>query len=371
MTKWQHIMASIQVQTQKGFSKSKVFIGLLGSVALSLCIGACKGTPSETPSPANNTANGANPDAPEPGIAYVSPPAYGMERYFGFFAGSMDSVGTGNAPDAGPGKPNPDYIPELSQVSNIIHIDSGNLEAKLVECEQYNVKAIVSVSRYFFDGNFALLPEATYRQNFDQIVPIIQRHRATVVAFYGLDEAYTNGMSKGQSESEVKLNQETMGAYVKSWFNDVPLAVIFAVPEVEQHRPLFNNFDWFGVDCYNRNMVTSEGVSVLSLIQTLKDEKDKLSNIDHKPRYLISVPNVGFPSSQGMGGGTKGVLADMPVYQNIIRDQMDADTIMVMPFLWQSFDNGRDNWIGAREVPAIVDMVKTFYINFIANSFPK
>ncbi|MDO9180975.1 MAG: hypothetical protein Q7U04_01140 [Bacteriovorax sp.] len=271
------------------------------------------------------------------------------KKYFSFFAGAMDGVG------------NQDYIPELAKVSNLIFIKSKNFEQKLIECEQLGVKATVTFDWLFFDDGFHLKED--YAEAFKSVEPIIRRHLSTIAAFYGQDEPYTNGLNAKLSVAEIYNAQETMGRFLKSKFPDMPIGVILTTAELRDSRPLFPSFDWFGFDCYSASM-KCEGYSVDWYYEHLNTMLTAMTNTDHKPRYLISVPQAGHPVRDR--SGERDIMAQVPPYRQIVKRYSNVK--MVMPFIWQTFNDGNSNWIGAREMPVVRSAYELFYSDFMAGT---
>jgi hypothetical protein len=271
------------------------------------------------------------------------------KKYFGYYAGAMDGVGTQN------------YIPELTVYSNLIHIHSSNLEAKLIEVESKGLKAIVSFEWIFLDGSFRLKND--YVQTFALLEPILKKHIGTIAAFYSLDEPYMNGMNKGLKPSEIYYNQETIGRFLKSKFPNTPIGVIFTMADIKANYPLFPSYDWFGFDCYNANM-ECEGKPVSWFYQQLDERLDAMTFVDRKKRYIISVPQAGHPVKDGSKTGEQNVLVQIPPYRQLV-SQYSNKVKVVMPFLWQSFNNGSDEWIGAREMPKVKEQYLYFYADFL------
>jgi len=274
------------------------------------------------------------------------------KKYFGFYAGAMDGVG------------DQDYIPELANNSNLIFIKSQNFESKLIECEKLNLKAIITFDWIFFDEKYRL------KNNFSevfiqQIEPILKKHLNTIVAFYGLDEPYANGKIKGISDAETYNAQETMGRFLKSRFPNIPIGVIFSKGEVVNKSPIFPSFDWFGFDCYVKKLKCNS-LYVQWLFNRLNSTVQELTVKDSKKRYLISVPQAGHSNKVNNKTGVKNIRIQVSTYRAIIRSNPNVK--IVMPFIWQSFDDGTSNWTGAREMPEVVKLYNNFYIDFMSGN---
>lgn len=271
------------------------------------------------------------------------------KKYFGYYAGAMDGVGSG------------DYISELWTSSNLIFIKSaGNFEAKLADCERRGVKAVITFDWLFLDNEFRL--KSDYKEKFKAVEPIIQRYSATIAAFYGLDEPYANSAARGVSAAETYNAQETMGRFLKSKFPTIPIGVIFTTGEVKTGNRLFPSFDWFGFDCYNAEMECG-GQSVSWYFNKLSTMMNEATVKDGKKRYLMAVPQSGHPVSDGSKKGEKDILAQLPGYRQIVRN--NSNIKVVMPFLWQTFNDGSANWIGTREIPNVKAQYLLFYQDFI------
>lgn len=274
------------------------------------------------------------------------------KKYFSYFAGAMDGVGT------------QDYIPELTVYSNLIHIHTAtNLEAKLTEVASKGLKAIVSLEWVFLDGTYRLKNEKEYVQTYTLIEPILKKHIGTIAAFYSLDEPYWNSTNQGQKPSEVYYNQETIGRFLKSKFPNTPIGVIFTMGDMKKEYPLFPSFDWFGFDCYEADL-ECEGKPVSWFYQQLSDRLDAMTFVDRKKRYIISVPQAGHPVKDGSKTGEQNVLVQIPEYRRLV-GLHQGKVKVVMPFLWQSFNNGVDDWVGAREMPKVKEQYLYFYADFL------
>jgi hypothetical protein len=290
---------------------------------------------------------------PPPGFQKPPPPTVidDGKKYFGYYAGAMEGIGS-----------HPNYIPELSKQSNLIFVMDGDIEKKLNECRRLGKKAMVGTSSYFLDDQFKLKPN--YARNFERNVePILRRHLGTIAAFYILDEPYMNGIAKGQSPEEVYHNQETLGRFLKSKFPSIPIATIFTVKDVKMGYALFPSFDWFGFDCYKANL-KCDGVSVAWTFEQLTDRVNQMYQADGKRRMLMAVPQAGHPVKQS-STGEKDVLVQLPHYQKFTRQNQLIK--VVMPFIWQSFNNGVDDWVGARDIPSVKEAYSKFYFEFTKN----
>jgi hypothetical protein len=270
------------------------------------------------------------------------------KKYFSYYAGAMDGVGNGN------------YISELVDYSNLIFINSAmNLESKLAECEQRGIKAIVTVDWAFIDINFRLKPN--YADIFASIEPILRRYDKTIVAFYGTDEPYTNSSHKGVNPAEVFYTQETMGRFLKSKFPNKPIGAIMTTDELKLGRPLFPSFDWWGFDCYAADLKCN-GETVNFFYMKLATMMNELTVTDAKKRFIISVPQAGVPVRKFSKGSEKDIFAQLPYYLSISVNFPNVK--VVMPFLWQSFDDGNSKWIGTRELPNARASFQVFYLNY-------
>ncbi len=270
------------------------------------------------------------------------------KKYFSYYAGAMDGVGNGN------------YISELVDYSNLIFINSAvNLEAKLAECQQRGIKAIVTVDWAFMDFYFHMKPN--YAEIFASIEPTLRKYENTIVAFYGTDEPYTNGSIKNVNPAEIYYIQETMGRYLKSKFPNKPIGAIMTTDELKLGRPLFPSFDWWGFDCYDANLKCN-GEHVNFYYTKLASMMIALTNVDAKQRFFISVPQAGIPVKKYSKGKEGDIFAQLPYYLAISVNLPNVKAIM--PFLWQSFDDGKSKWIGTRELPNTRNAFQVWYRNF-------
>lgn len=272
------------------------------------------------------------------------------ERYFSYYAGAMDGVGNGN------------YISELQNYSNLVFIKSpGNLEQKLAECEQRGLKAIVTFDWLFLDDNFRL--RGSYAQNFKSVESIIQRYETTIAAFYGQDEPYWNSEAKGLNPAEVYYTQETIGRFLKSKFPDIPIAVIFTTNAIKKNRALFPSYDWYGFDCYDKDLECDDE-SVESYFRKLNTAMTNLTLKDGKPRFMMAVPQVGHPDDESSSSASKYIVKQTSRYRQIVMNYQNLK--VVMPFLWQSFNDGKNSWVGMRELPSVKSAYQQFYYDFIS-----
>ncbi len=270
------------------------------------------------------------------------------KKYFSYYAGAMDGVGNGN------------YISELVDYSNLIYINSMmNLESKLAECEQRGIKAIVTVDWAFIDPSFHL--KENYAEMFATIEPILRKYDKVIVAFYGTDEPYTNSALKGVNPAEVFYTQETMGRYLKSKFPNKPIAAIMTTDELKLGRPLFPSFDWWGFDCYAADLKCN-GETVNSYYVKQITMMNALTAVDGKQRFIISVPQAGVPYKKFSKNSEKDIFAQLPYYLQLSVNLPNVKAIM--PFLWQSFEEGKTKWTGAREFPNVRSAFQVWYLNF-------
>lgn len=271
------------------------------------------------------------------------------KKYFGYFAGAMDNVGTG------------DYIPELAKISNLIFIKStNNFEQKLIECEKLGLKATITFDWLFFDSKLHL--NENYAEDFAKIEPIVRKHLSTIVAFYGLDEPYNNSAWNNVDTAEAYNAQETMGRFLKSKFPEIPIAVIFTTFEINKNLPLFPSFDWYGFDCYSASM-SCAGQTVDWLYENLNRMVNELTAKDHKKRFLIAVPQAGRPVTLTTEADEKTIVSQIPIHKNYIKKYPNLK--LVMPFIWQSYNDGASNWIGAREMPEAKAAYELFYKDYM------
>lgn len=270
----------------------------------------------------------------------------GAERglqYFGYFASAMSGVGNGN------------YTAEISNHSNVTWIASGTSAehaAKLQEAEQLEMKAVMDVSRVFFN-----YPSFTLKDNFEsewinyanQIQPYIN----SVAAFYPLDEPFLP--SKNRPREDLKRDLEIIISTIRQKFPDKLTGVIFSYLELQNTALVIpSGYDWIGFDCYPQelggNFNNCHGQPIQWYVDTIKAKL--------KPgQRMFLVP-------EGVFFGTDAALAS--AYQPTLVSRSDeffrlaqSDPVFIgmFTFIYQSHYTGGENWFGTRDLP----LVKTKY----------
>ncbi|MFB2828955.1 hypothetical protein ACE1BS_04885 [Aeromonas jandaei] len=197
-------------------------------------------------------------------------------------------------------------------------------------------KAVIDVSPVFFNmQTFRLYDD--YQNRWDTYIKNIDQSGSdfnTIFgAFYTLDEAYSNGASKGISIEEMTLQLEIVSELVKLSFPDIPLAISYSVGLVPPSVPIPNNYDWIGVDCYGNwnncpdNNPSIQGKSISEWLSHLKSNINKNQKIILFADAMLNASDISPKAQQALTNRVKNYFAWAQNNPNV--------TAAIFPFIWQ------------------------------------
>ncbi len=223
-----------------------------------------------------------------------------------------------------------DYISQTAYHSNLsFFYGDASFPSKINNAISHNMKAVVSVDQIFFNGKYL---RSDYLARWNGIKNLMTSYSNQIAAFYVIDEPARIGAS--QADIQVAINT------LKSSFPSVPTASIFDCGHV---NGLVGLFDWVGVDCYDYGTNGVDHAPTLAEAMRWK--------LDLSRQRLILVPQAGMARSaydmEDQEAAMRYVigLQDETVgFQDVALN--DPLVIAVMPFIWQSFDQGSNHWYG-------------------------
>lgn len=260
-------------------------------------------------------------------------------NYYGYYCSACYWVGNGN------------YITATSDHSNLAHVvvEDPQLQNKLQQAAYHDMKVIVDVSSLFFNDKTLL---ANYQERWGQFNNLIGYQLSSVAAFYLADESNRRGFSRVSLKAVVDT--------IKISHPDIPIASIFSGTEGN-----FNNvdlFDWVGVDCYDHGsgacyMFDDEAADYHEVVQA-KYSKFR-SRVDISRQRIILIPQAGIDVRKVSDSAVNIRLpAQAEKYLKIAKT--DPLVIAVIPFIWQTFNDGENSWYGAEKYPALRDKFRYF-----------
>ncbi|MEY4615598.1 MAG: hypothetical protein RJB66_558 [Pseudomonadota bacterium] len=264
--------------------------------------------------------------------------------------------------------------PEVASHSNVYWILDGqgaNTEAILAQLQKSKedgLKAIVSLSGYFFQADFNLKDPAEYNQNWNTLAAQISPYVAdgTILAFYPLDEPYNKLEKNRKTKKQMRQMLETIGSTIKTTFPGSLVAVIFGVDGKGFSGQVPRNYDWIGFDVYDcwDNCV---GKSIPQIYEELK------SNLTSADQKIFLVPDtwkwsLGLPSNNEI----KKMITLFNKYVAFAKKKVRI--IGMFNFIYQdlpSYDkkgNFKGYFPGTKSAPALLDKVKAVGIEIKQNN---
>ena len=251
---------------------------------------------------------------------YTAPPD--LPQYFGYYASAMVSVGTGDYTNA---------VSDHANLSFVLDVTSAATVAKIVEARALGMKSIVGLAPFFFDGLPTLDPN--YASKWGALSAALMPYADSIAAFYPVDEPNTNGVPDA--------TLATVTTAVKQTFPAIPLAVIYAG---NGGYVGISYFDWVGVDCYSQGNFDCFGTPYLDSYYGLRLALDKAR------QRTILVPQAGLPVGQ-----PSSLVANLAqeLGQFVTLQNADQLVVTMLPFIYQSFNDGSSNWYGLETFPTL------------------
>lgn len=264
-------------------------------------------------------------------------------KYFGFYASAMQGAGSG------------DYLLETNRYmhANLAFIASDDINfvlEKLEKAKSLGMKAVVWTQPFLLDQNLHVTNNLTLWSEFSQkISPYVFSNDPTIVAFYILDEPYSNGESWGIPY--IKRNLEAAGAISKQYFPTVPLAVIFAASEVYKGGfSLPENFDWFSFDNYGCWDSAECRGGIRGTFEFLADKVSELSSLKSQKK-LFAVAESYSNHERASDGEQENIRRRAKRYFQMA--QTNDCFVAYMPFIYQTFKDGGGIITGAETMPVV------------------
>lgn len=275
-------------------------------------------------------------------------------KYFGYYASGANS--------------------EVASHSNVYWILDGqgaNTEAilaQLKKSKEDGLKAIVSLSGYFFQPDFNLKDPAEYNQNWNTLAAQISTYvtDGTILAFYPLDEPYNKLEKNKKTKKQMRQMLETIGSTIKTTFPGSLVAVIFGVDGNGFSGQVPRNYDWIGFDVYDcwDNCV---GKSIPQIYEELK------SNLTSAEQKIFLVPDAW---KWSLGQPSKSEVKKMITLFNkyVAFAKKKARIIGMFNFIYQdlpSYDkkgNFKGYFPGTKSAPALLEKVKEVGVQIKQNN---
>ncbi len=268
-------------------------------------------------------------------------------KYFGYYASAMEGAGPG------------DYITETHQKmnANITMIASNNLEyikAKLILAKSLKMKVILSNQYFLLDEKYNVRNDLT---EWGKLSNLIQEYIVgddpTIVAFYPMDEPYSNADYRGVDNQFMKNSLEKAGDIMKSYFPKTPLAVIFAASEIYKGDfSLPRNYDWFSFDLYGCWSSGQCKYGIKETYEVLGDKVAQLSDAESQKKLFVVADSYS-ASNRPDVYVQEGVKERAIHYFRLA--QSNECFVMYMPFIYQSFPDGGGFISGSNNMPRVAE----------------
>lgn len=258
--------------------------------------------------------------------------------YYGYYCSACFWVGNGN------------YIETVANHSNVIHITANDpdFDRKFQQAVNLNLKVFVDVSSVLFNGKNAR-PDLVASWN--SFADRISDRTSHIAAFYIADEPNRQGFSRSTLSTAV--------SQAKNRFPIIPTASIFSGTEGSLDN--VDLFDWVGIDCYDHGSGSCnmfEGIKTTRYTITPLYEKLR-SRIDVSRQRIILVPQAGIDTRKL---SSSAVNYNLPAQadQHLQKALKDPLVVAVIPFIWQTFDDGENAWYGAEQFPSLIEKYTSF-----------
>jgi F5/8 type C domain len=259
--------------------------------------------------------------------------------YYGYYCSACFWVGNGN------------YIETVANHSNVVHLTANDpdFDRKFQQAANLNLKVFVDVSSVFFIGKNAR-PDLVASWN--SFADRISDRTTQIAAFYIADEPNRQGFARSALSTAV--------SQAKNRFPIIPTASIFSGTEGNLNN--VDLFDWVGIDCYDHGsggcrMIVSPpsrgGAAGIPLYEKLR------SRLDVSRQRIILVPQAGIDTRKVSNSAVNDKLPAQ-ADQHLQKALEDPLVVAVVPFIWQSFDDGTNAWYGAEQFPSLVEKYTSF-----------
>jgi len=235
----------------------------------------------------------------------------------------------------------PAYIDEISQSSTFVW---GSI-ADAAQADAAGLRAVVDVSAIFEIVSPSRPPDDEVERAWASAVEQLRPLRGAIAALYPIDEPYSNARQTGVPFEEVarRLEHAAQVVHATAGFEDVPMAVIFANPELdwiaagEARNP--SGYTWVGFDHYFAKPARLEERAAL-LLALLRPEQ----------RVLV-VPDAFLLSHEAdQLAGLEGRIAFWLGWV-----ERNPRAVAIAPYVYTSGTYQTTSWIGARDLPTIRD----------------
>ena len=259
------------------------------------------------------------------------------------------------------------YIEEVKDHTNLVHISSDFREQtdlqQLAQARQEGLMVALDLSSVFFptgrqDFN---LQQVQYSARWATYAARIAPYQDIIAAFYPVDEPYwvfgpPNGVL---TRAEIAAVLTAVNQQIKASFPQIPIAVVFAYPSVDDSLIIPESYDWVGFDCYDGfDACGSPGLlrrSVPDYLATLRSKKTALQR-------LILIP----PAFQQELTMSEAQIVDIvDRYQQVA--VTDPEVVAVIPFLWP--DLVGDN-LGGRSMATVVHRYRQLGADLLGKGVP-
>ena len=268
-------------------------------------------------------------------------------KYFGYYASAMEGAGQG------------DYVTETHQKmnANITMIASNNLEyikAKLILAKSLKMKVILSNQSFLFDEKYNVRNDLT---DWGKLSNLIQEYIVgedpTIVAFYPMDEPYSNAEYRGVDNQFMKNSLEKAGDIMKSYFPKTPLAVIFAASEIYKGDfSLPRNYDWFSFDLYGCWSSGQCKYGIKETYEVLGDKVAQLSDAESQKKLFVVADS--YSASNRPDVYVQEGIKERAIHYFRLA-QSNECFVMYMPFIYQSFPDGGGFISGSNNMPRVAE----------------
>ncbi len=226
------------------------------------------------------------------------------------------------------------YIDEVKDHTNLVHISSDFRNQTdlqyLAQARQDGLMVALDLSSVFFPGGRGdfTLERVQNSSRWATYAARIAPYLDIIAAFYPVDEPYwVFGQPNGNlTNTEIAAVLTALNLQIKQRFPQIPIAVVFAYPSVDDSLIIPQSYDWVGFDCYdgfdacgNPSLLRR---SVPEFLGTLREKKTA-------GQRLILIPPA---FQQDLAMSEAQIVAIVDRYQQVAAT--DPEVVAVVPFLW-------------------------------------
>lgn len=277
---------------------------------------------------------------------------HAREMQFGYYASALDGLG--------------DFTDEIKDHSNIVNIGSYDINWSVDHikmAKKKKIKVLLNVFHIFYDyQSYRLRPD--YKARWADAVTKLQPYSDNIVAFYPIDEPDLVAISQNISQDDMRKSMELVATEIKMNYPKIPIAVIFGFGSITNDFVLAKNFDWFGFDCYDGfEKCGPLGRSITKVHNLLRQKIVTLNNSDNGLRKIILVPPSSF--NKAIQADENAIVDLLKKYYELAwNDQM---VVGIIPFIWQTLNEGTQTWVGTRELIKVQTYTKKILNSFTNN----